>query len=144
MSSTQIADGLMGGELDAGLTYLDNDPLPDVETLALWREHYLLLTADDAPFAGAVTVAWRCASTLRLCLLTPDMQHRRIVDAAFAAAGARPDPAVETNSISTLIAHAGTACPASRRTAGSTATRSRPACARLRSSIPSSSIRSGS
>jgi DNA-binding transcriptional LysR family regulator len=111
MTSRQIADGLVRGELDAGLTYLDNDPLPDVETLALWHEHYLLLTAEDGPMAGAVTVPWRCASTLRLCLLTPDMQHRRIVDAAFAAAGVTPDPAVETNSISTLIAHAGTGLP---------------------------------
>ena len=111
MNSRQIADGLVRGELDAGLTYLDNDPLPDVETLPLWHEHYLLLTAADGPLAGAVTVAWRCASTLRLCLLTPDMQHRRIVDAAFAAAGVQPDPAVETNSISTLIAHAGTGLP---------------------------------
>jgi DNA-binding transcriptional LysR family regulator len=31
-----------------------------------------------------------------------DMQNRRIVDGDFAAAGARPSPVVETNSISTL------------------------------------------
>ena len=35
MSSRQIAGGLARGELDAGLTYLDNEPLADVETLAL-------------------------------------------------------------------------------------------------------------
>jgi hypothetical protein len=34
------------------------------------------------------------------------MQHRRIVDAAFSSAGATPHPAIETNSVSTLIAHA--------------------------------------
>lgn len=111
MTSHQIAEGLVDGELDAGLTYLDNDPLPAVAMLPLWHEHYVLLTAGDGPMAAAVTVAWRCASTLRLCLLTPDMQHRRIVDAAFAAAGVQPDPAVETNSISTLIAHASTGLP---------------------------------
>lgn len=111
MSSRQIAEGLQRGELDAGLTYLDNEPLADVQTRALWREHYLLLIAADGPFAGAVTVTWRRASTLRLCLLSPDMQHRRIVDGAFAAAGVDPRPAVETNSISTLIAHARTGLP---------------------------------
>lgn len=112
MSSRQIADGLARGELDAGLTYLDNEPLADVEALPLWREHYLLLVgADEGPFAGQVTATWRRASTLRLCLLTPDMQHRRIVDDAFAQAGVAPDPAVETNSISTLIAHARTGLP---------------------------------
>ena len=111
MSSRQIADALARGELDAGLTYLDNEPLADVETLALWREHYLLLLAADGPLAGQVTATWRRASTLRLCLLSPDMQHRRIVDGAFAQAGVAPDPAVETNSISTLIAHARTGLP---------------------------------
>ena len=111
MSSRQIAEGLARGELDAGLTYLDNEPLADVATLALWREHYLLLVAADGPFAGAVTATWRRASTLRLCLLSPDMQHRRIVDGAFAQAGVAPHPAVETNSISTLIAHARTGLP---------------------------------
>lgn len=111
MSSRQIAECLARGELDAGLTYLDNEPMPDVDSLALWREHYLLLTPAVGPLASAVTVTWRRASTLRLCLLTPDMQHRRIVDAAFAAAGAVPDPAVETNSVSTLVAHARSGLP---------------------------------
>ena len=49
---------------------------------------------------------WAVAAGLPLCLLTPEMQHRRIVDGAFASAGVTPEPAVETNSISTLIAHA--------------------------------------
>ena len=39
------------------------------------------------------------------------MQHRRIVDGAFAQAGATPSPAVETNSVSTLVAHARAGLP---------------------------------
>ena len=40
------------------------------------------------------------------------MQHRRIVDAAFADGGRRRrSPAVETNSISTLVAHARAGLP---------------------------------
>jgi DNA-binding transcriptional LysR family regulator len=39
------------------------------------------------------------------------MQHRRIVDGAFARAGAAPRPAVETNSVSTLVGHARTGLP---------------------------------
>ena len=39
------------------------------------------------------------------------MQHRRIVDAAFAQAGRPPSPAVETNSVSTLVAHARSGLP---------------------------------
>ena len=48
MTSNQIAAGLHAGELDAGLTYLDNEPLAHVDSLALWREHYLLLTPPTA------------------------------------------------------------------------------------------------
>jgi DNA-binding transcriptional LysR family regulator len=111
MTSREIAAGLANGELDAGITYLDNEPIADVEARPLWREQYLLLSAAESPLATAVTVPWATAATLRLCLLTRDMQHRRIVDAAFARAGATPEPAVETNSVATLIAHARTGIP---------------------------------
>jgi DNA-binding transcriptional LysR family regulator len=102
LTSREIADGLRAGKLDAGLTYLDNEPLDNVRALPLWREHYSVVGAG----ARADTISWAKAAELPLCLLTPDMQNRRIVDAAFAAAGTRPNPVIETNSVSTLIAHA--------------------------------------
>jgi DNA-binding transcriptional LysR family regulator len=111
MTSRQIAYGLEHGEIDAGLTYLDNEPLVLVDTLPLWRERYLLVTAADGELGDQETVPWRVAAELPLCLLTPEMQHRRIVDDAFAAAGAVPEPAVETNSVSSLIAHARAGLP---------------------------------
>ena len=111
MASRQIAYGLEHGEIDAGLTYLDNEPLVLVDTLPLWRERYLLVTAADGELGDQETVPWRVAAELPLCLFTPEMQHRRIVDAAFAAAGAVPEPAVETNSVSKLIAHARAGLP---------------------------------
>jgi DNA-binding transcriptional LysR family regulator len=109
MTSREIANGLEHGTIDAGLTYLDNEPLADVESVALWQEHYLLVTDAGAEFGATVT--WAQAAALPLCLLTPDMQHRRIVDGAFAAAGATPAPVVETNSVSTLVAHARSGLP---------------------------------
>jgi DNA-binding transcriptional LysR family regulator len=111
MSSRQIAHGLAHGDLDAGLTYLDNEPLAGVDTLALWREHYLLVTSVGEEHSAMSSVRWADAAELPLCLLTPDMQHRRIVDDAFARAGATPQPAVETNSVSTLVGHARTGLP---------------------------------
>jgi DNA-binding transcriptional LysR family regulator len=111
MTSRQIAYGLAHGQIDAGMTYLDNEPLDQVDTLPLWREHYLLVTPADGELGDRDTVSWRAAAELPLCLLTPDMQHRRIVDDAFAAAGVVPEPAVETNSVSTLVAHARTGLP---------------------------------
>ncbi|HVW19359.1 MAG TPA: LysR substrate-binding domain-containing protein, partial [Solirubrobacteraceae bacterium] len=107
MRSRDIAAELASGELDAGVTYLDNEPLEDVDTLALWNEGYLLVRAGGE----ATTTTWAQAASLPLCLLSVDMQHRRIVDAAFAAAGAAPSPVVETNSVATLIAHARAGIP---------------------------------
>lgn len=110
LTSREIAAGLTSGTLDAGLTYLDNEPLEDVAALPLWHERYLLVRRAE-PRASA-SVPWADAAALPLCLLTQDMQHRRIVNAAFAAADSVPSPAIETNSISTLIAHARSGLPA--------------------------------
>jgi len=45
---------------------------------------------------------WREAAELPLCLLTPEMHNRTIVDASFAAAGCKPRAIIETNSILTM------------------------------------------
>jgi DNA-binding transcriptional LysR family regulator len=65
----------------------------------------MLLTDEDGPFGARDEVTWAEAATLPLCLLTGDMQNRRIVDGIFHEAGAEPKPTLETNSISTLITH---------------------------------------
>ena len=46
---------------------------------------------------------WKAASELPVCMLTPEMHNRWIVDASFAAAGAEVRPAIETNSVITLV-----------------------------------------
>src|SRR6478735_3130482 len=71
MTSREIAHGLENGSIDAGLTYLDNEPLANVDSVALWQEHYLLVIDAGADFGPTVT--WAQAATLPLCLLTPDM-----------------------------------------------------------------------
>jgi DNA-binding transcriptional LysR family regulator len=112
MSSREIEQGLHEARLDVGVTYLDNEPLRGVRTLELYHERYFLLTPPGGPFAGAATVAWEDAAATQLCLLSPDMQNRRIVDRIFSDAGARPSPVIETNSITALYGHVhdGLAC----------------------------------
>lgn len=105
-TTREIAQGLAAGDLDAGLMYLDNEPLPDVVSLPLWRERYLLVCPAGLLPVESVSVTWARAAQLPHTLLTEDMQHRRIVDAAFRAAGGEPDPVVVTNSVSALIGHA--------------------------------------
>jgi DNA-binding transcriptional LysR family regulator len=105
LSSREIERGLHEGELDAGLTYLDNEPLRGVRSQPLYAERYVLLAPSDSRWAAGATVRWRDAAEAPLCLLSSDMQHRRIVDGLFARAGVAPQPTIETNSISTLHAH---------------------------------------
>ena len=101
-TSIEIQRGMDNFELDVGLTYLDNEPLEHVRTAPLYREEYILLTPEKGPFAGRDTVTWTEAAEVPLCLLTPDMQNRRIVDGIFRSIGRQPRPALETNSIFNL------------------------------------------
>lgn len=105
MSSEEIRHGLDNFQLDAGITYLDNEPLDQVLMAALYRERFRLITPLDHPLAGRDSVTWAEAAEFPLALLTPDMQNRRIVNGAFIAAGATPIARIETNSIIALVTH---------------------------------------
>jgi DNA-binding transcriptional LysR family regulator len=50
-------------------------------------------------------VTWAEVARIPLCLLTPDMQNRRIIDSLLHAAGGRPDPTLESNSMIVLFSH---------------------------------------
>jgi DNA-binding transcriptional LysR family regulator len=65
----------------------------------------VLITHETTGFSGLKSIGWAEAATLPLCLLTPSMQNRRIIDAQFRAAGAEVDAVMETNSIVTLWSH---------------------------------------
>jgi DNA-binding transcriptional LysR family regulator len=104
-TSVEIQRGLDDFTIDAGITYLDNEALSRVRTQPLFREHYVLVTHDEGIVAGLNSVSWAQAATLPLCLLTPAMQNRRIIDANFRAAGAEIQAAIETNSLITLWSH---------------------------------------
>ena len=104
-SSIDIQRGLDEFEMHAGVTYLDNEPLSHVRSLALYEERYVLLTTAGRGLDEAGSIGWAEAARLPLCLLVPEMQNRRIVDAAFATAGARPTPVLETDSMAAMVAH---------------------------------------
>src|SRR5499433_2423454 len=105
-TSIEIQRCLDAFEIDIGMTYLDNEPLINVRTEPLYRERYILLTAATGPFAKRKTLRWAEAASVPLCLLTPDMQNRRILDGIFRSANrAPPVPAIETNSVLTLCSH---------------------------------------
>ena len=91
--------------LDIGISYLDNEPLTGVDVQPLYAERYILLTSADGPFQGRDDVTWREAGGTPLCLLTSDMQNRRILNSIFAEMGASPNVHAETNSVMALCSH---------------------------------------
>jgi DNA-binding transcriptional LysR family regulator len=104
-TSNEIQRALDEFALDAGVTYLDNEPLHGVHGTPLYKERYILLTPADGPFTKKAKVAWQEAAGTPLCLLTPDMQNRRILDGIFRQIGKKPRVLVETNSVMTLCSH---------------------------------------
>ena len=79
-NSLEILDLLENLEIEAGITYVENEPLGRVSTVPLYQERYRLLTSADAPLGNRDSVTWAEVSQVPLCLLTPDMQNRRIID----------------------------------------------------------------
>jgi DNA-binding transcriptional LysR family regulator len=104
-TSIQILMLLENLEIDAGITYLDNEPLGRVNTVPLYQERYQLLTAPDAPLGDRDSVTWAEVAQVPLCLLTPDMQNRRIIEGLLRKAGGDPQPTLESNSVIVLFAH---------------------------------------
>ena len=104
-SSQEIVQRLARFDLDAGLVYLDEHPIPGAHGFRLYRERYILLTAANGPLGERRTVRWAEAAQLPLCALTPAMQHRTILAKAMAMDGARLEPMVETDTMDALHAH---------------------------------------
>ena len=113
MTSDEIEKGLEKLSLDLGLGYTDRlqtqqSPKPSrLRSLAQYTEHYFLVRKQAKPDSRprlriGSKITWQEAGSLPLCLLTPDMHNRTIVDAAFATAGVTVQPIIETNSLLTL------------------------------------------
>ena len=102
LSSDKIVDELAAFRIDAGLTYLDNEPVGAVTTTAVYTERYVFLTTGRQ---RSKSVRWSDLDGASLCLLTPDMQNRRIIDEALDRNGAAVSAVVETDSISALISY---------------------------------------
>jgi DNA-binding transcriptional LysR family regulator len=105
MSSHEIETGLENLSLDIGLGYTERGSR--FTAVPQYVEQYFLLRraalgAGESLRQGAA-LSWREAAAMSLCLLTPEMHNRSIVDAAFRQAGVEVQPAIETNSIVTVV-----------------------------------------
>jgi DNA-binding transcriptional LysR family regulator len=105
LSSREIARRLGEFELDAGLTYLDNETPPGTKRVELYRERYVLVAPSEHPLMQQPEVRWEEAAELPLCALTTAMRNRRIIDANMAVDGIQFNPVVETDTVGALYTH---------------------------------------
>ena len=109
LSSAALEQGLGDLSIDLALGYSERMRVQDARLRAWpqYTEHYFLLRRAAQPFADGLHIGlpmpWRDAAALPLCLLTSEMHNRTIVDAAFNSAGVTVVPAMETNSIMTMM-----------------------------------------
>ncbi len=111
MSSPDIERGLEELSIDMALGYSDRIRSPRTQCASQYQEHYYLLqpgtvgkrqaAADGLQWAPALP--WAHAAQAPLCLLTPDMHNRQIVERAFATVGVPLQVAMETNSVQALL-----------------------------------------
>jgi DNA-binding transcriptional LysR family regulator len=105
LSSEEIVRRLDSFDLDLGLTYLEDEPLAGFRVWPLYRERYVLLAKDSPTPPHPREMSWAEAAALPLCLLTDNMQNRRIIAAAFRRAHVQPRVVIETDSVFALHSH---------------------------------------
>lgn len=109
MSSPDIERGLEELSLDLALGYSNRIHRSSTHCVPQYQEHYYLLQSAPPPACvadslhAADPLPWAQAAQQPLCLLTPDMHNRQIVERSFASVGVAVQPAMETNSVQALL-----------------------------------------
>jgi DNA-binding transcriptional LysR family regulator len=110
LASQEIETGLDTLALDLGLGYTDRLERARGSALQAWPqyvEHYHLLrrVAHGGPTLHfGVPLRWADAAAHPLCMLSPEMHNRSILDRAFRDLGLEVQPVVETNSVMAMLA----------------------------------------
>src|ERR1700688_3712267 len=100
LNSRSIQRGLDDFDLDGGVTSLEN-----VQRVPLYQERYVLVTRREHPLAARRSVTWSEAAAQRLCLLSEDMQNRRILNNVIGSIGLVVTPSVVSNSFLGIYSH---------------------------------------
>ena len=91
MTSAEIQRGLDKFEIDAGVTYLENEPLSRVRKAALYRERYVFATGRSSVHAKHGVITW--------------MQNRRVLNNLADSLGLEMKPSITTNSYLAVCSH---------------------------------------
>jgi DNA-binding transcriptional LysR family regulator len=104
-TSSEILSLLDNFEIDAGVTYLDDEPAGRLRTAPFYVERYRLLTSQDSPLGDRQQVSWAEVAKVPLCLPVPEMQIRRIIDRHLKGAAGPLEPMLESDSMIVLFSH---------------------------------------
>lgn len=109
LSSQAIQRGLDDFSLHAAITYLESEPLTGVQVQHLYNESYVFVASKSMIATPKENISWVEAAKYPLCLLTPNMQNRRIINGIFSSINVEPSVKVETNSFAVILGHVTTA-----------------------------------
>ena len=105
VGSGNLINELRNFELDVGITYLEGQSLKKLNTMVLYQEQLSLMIPKNMLSTRQQTIGWKEAAELPLCLLSPNMKERQVMDEAFASIDCDPSPKLECNSIFQLAFH---------------------------------------
>ena len=105
VGSGNLINELRNFELDVGITYLEGQSLKKLNTMVLYQEQLSLMIPKNMLSTQQQTIGWKEAAELPLCLLSPNMKERQVMDEAFASIDCDPSPKLECNSIFQLAFH---------------------------------------
>lgn len=108
LTSNDIQRGLDDFSLHAAITYLDCEPLTGVQGIHLYNESYMFVASKQMLKENITDISWSEAAKHPLCLLTKDMQNRRIINGVFETIAVEPTIKVETNSFAVIMGHVAT------------------------------------
>lgn len=108
LSTTELYQRLHDSEVDVAIAGVSPEHNRDLDLVPMCEERYVLLAPANILTGEPSTLRWSEAAELPLALLTPDMQARQVIDAAFAEHGITVKPQIETDSVASLFVHVAT------------------------------------
>ena len=101
LSTLEILQGLKSQDLHLGVTYAESVDESSHDAMPLFSERYVLVSGMQASLPPGLD--WADVAGLPLCLLSQEMQNRRMLDQVFAVYGVKPLVVVESNALRVLL-----------------------------------------
>lgn len=105
LATAELYGRLHDSEVDVAITRVSPEHNRDLDLVPMCEERYVLLAPANVLTGEPSTLRWPEVAELPLVLLTPDMQARQVIDAAFAEHDIVIKPQVETDSVASLFVH---------------------------------------